>query len=61
MGKKGLSDKVRAKRKETGKPSSNPFEVKVNKVKNVVVNKKIQSWEKGAPGVSRSKAVKKVK
>lgn len=61
MGKKGLSDKVRAKRKEASKQAPNPFEVKVNKVKNVVVNKKLQSWEKGLPGISRSKAVKKRK
>ncbi|GFS26798.1 nucleolar protein 14 [Elysia marginata] len=61
MGKKGLSDKVRAKRKEASKQLPNPFEVKVNKVKNVVVNKKLQSYEKGLPGVSRSKAVKKRK
>ncbi|RUS79553.1 hypothetical protein EGW08_012683 [Elysia chlorotica] len=61
MGKKGLSDKVRAKRKDASKQQSNPFEVKVNKVKNVVVNKKLQSWEKGVPGISRSKAVKKRK
>ncbi|GFN75323.1 nucleolar protein 14 [Plakobranchus ocellatus] len=61
MGKKGLSDKVRAKRKVITKQPPNPFEVKVNKVKNVVVNKKLQSWEKGLPGVSRSKAVKKRK
>lgn len=60
MGKKGLSDKVRNKQKNKAKPAPNPFEVKINKVKHAVVNKKLQKWEKGIPGVSRSKAIKKV-
>lgn len=58
--KKGLSDKVRNKLKNKAKLPPNPFEVKVNRVKHSVVNKNLQKWEKGIPGVSRSKAVKKV-
>ena len=58
--KKGVSDQVRNKRKNKGVARVNPFEVKVNKVKHVVVNKKILKGEKGMPGVSRSKALKKV-
>ncbi|CAL1539663.1 unnamed protein product [Lymnaea stagnalis] len=61
MGKKGLSDKVRNKQKNKAKQPPNPFEVKINKVKHSVVNKKLQKWEKGLPGVSRSKAIKKRK
>ncbi|CAG5123903.1 unnamed protein product [Candidula unifasciata] len=56
--KKGLADKVRSKQKNKTKQPPNPFEVKVNKVKHSVVNKHLQKWEKGIPGVSRSKAVK---
>ena len=59
--KSGISDKVRNRKKNRVKPQTNPFEVKVNKVKHSVVNKKVQKWEKGAPGVSRSKAMKKRK
>lgn len=58
--KKGLSDKVRNKQKLKSHQPPNPFEVKVNKIKHSVVNRKVQKWEKGVPGVSRSKAVKKV-
>ncbi|KAI8777678.1 nucleolar protein 14-like [Biomphalaria glabrata] len=61
MGKKGLADKVRNKQKAKSKQAQNPFEVKINKVKSSVVNRKLQKWEKGLPGVSRSKAVKKRK
>ncbi|KAH9492946.1 nucleolar complex protein 14 [Bulinus truncatus] len=61
MGKKGLADKVRNKKKIKAKETQNPFEVKINKVKHSVVNRKLQKWEKGLPGVSRSKAVKKRK
>jgi len=43
------------------KPKINPFEVKMNKVKHTVVNKRVQKWEKGTPGVSRSKALNKRK
>uniref|UniRef100_A0A0B7A112 Nucleolar protein 14 n=1 Tax=Arion vulgaris TaxID=1028688 RepID=A0A0B7A112_9EUPU len=59
--RKGISDKVRNKQRTKSKQPSNPFEIKVNKIKHSVVNKKVQKWEKGVPGVSRSKAVKQRK
>ena len=58
--KKGISDNVRNRKKNRTQVRVNPFEVKVNKVKSSVVNRKLQKWEKGVPGVSRSKAIKKV-
>ena len=57
--KKQVSDKVRAKKKEVEK-KINPFEVKINRQKHHVLGKKSKS-DKGMPGVSRSKAIKKVK
>jgi len=59
--KKGISDNVRNRKKNRTQVRVNPFEVKVNKVKSSVVNRKLQKWEKGVPGVSRSKAIKKRK
>jgi len=38
----------------------NPFELKVNRQKHEVLGRKISKTDKGKPGVSRSKAVKKV-
>ena len=57
--KKQVSDKVRAKKKEMEK-KINPFEVKINRQKHHVLGKKSKS-DKGMPGVSRSKAIKKVR
>jgi len=38
----------------------NPFELKVNRQKHEVLGRKISKTDKGMPGVSRSKAIKKV-
>ena len=57
--KKQVSDKVRAKKKEMEK-KINPFEVKINRQKHHVLGRKSKS-DKGMPGVSRSKAIKKVR
>ena len=39
----------------------NPFEVKINKQKHKVVGQKISKHDKGRPGVSRARAMQKVK
>ena len=57
--KKQVSDKVRAKKRESDK-KVNPFEVKINKQKHQVLGKRITKSDKGMPGISRSKAIKKV-
>lgn len=38
----------------------NPFELKVNRQKHEVLGRKLAKTDKGMPGVSRSKAIKKV-
>jgi len=38
----------------------NPFELKVNRQKHEVLGRKISKTDKGMPGLSRSKAIKKV-
>ena len=38
----------------------NPFELKVNRQKHEVLGRKTSKTDKGMPGVSRSKAIKKV-
>jgi len=38
----------------------NPFELKVNRQKHEVLGRKVSKTDKGMPGVSRSKAIKKV-
>ena len=38
----------------------NPFELKINRQKHEILGRKISKMEKGAPGVARSKALKKV-
>jgi len=38
----------------------NPFELKVNRQKHEVLGRKISKTDKGMPGMSRSKAIKKV-
>ncbi len=58
--KKVVSDKVRGKKKETA-TKINPFEVKVNRQKHHVLGKKVTKFDKGMPGVSKSKAIKKVR
>ena len=57
--KKVSADHVRHKRKETNK-KVNPFEVKVNRQKHNVLGRKISKQDKGMPGLSRSKATKRV-
>ena len=57
--KKKSADEVRNKRKEPSK-KTNPFEVKVNRQKHDVLGRKISKQDKGMPGVSRSKATKRV-
>lgn len=55
----GLSDKVR-KSKAAPEIQKNPFEVKINRKKFDVLGRK-SKHDVGLPGVSRSKAIKKVK
>lgn len=57
--KKNISDKVRNKRKESER-KINPFEVKINRQKHDVLGRKISKHDRGMPGLSRSKAIKKV-
>jgi len=38
----------------------NPFELKVNRQKHEVLGRKLSKTDKGMPGMSRSKAIKKV-
>lgn len=58
--KRGLSDKVRNKKNHTTE-KVNPFEVKFNRQKHNVLGRKISKHDKGMPGLSRSKAIKKVR
>ena len=61
MGKrKPTADSVRIKRKSHDKKSVNPFEVKVNRQKHDVLGRKVSKHDKGMPGLSRSKATKRV-
>lgn len=56
----GLADKVHKKKKfEANKKKLNPFEVHINKEKLKVLGKKTKH-DRGLPGVSRAKAIKKV-
>lgn len=57
--KRNLSDKVR-KAKTTKEIKNNPFEVKVNRKKFDVLGRK-SKHDVGLPGVSRSKAITKVR
>lgn len=59
MAKKKLVDKVRSKRRKT-ESKVNPFEVKFNRQKHEILGRKISKFDKGLPGLSRSKALKKV-
>lgn len=57
----GLADKVHNKRKVDGvKKKLNPFEVHINREKIKVLGKK-SKHDRGLPGVSRGKAIQKVK
>ena len=47
------------KKAKRGDPSSNPFEVRVNRRKHDVLGQRIRSG-RGLPGVARSRAVQKV-
>lgn len=55
--KKNLADRVSLK---TTARKINPFEVHVNRQKYDVLGKKSKT-EKGVPGISRSRAIKKVR
>lgn len=57
--KKNISDKVRNKQKSSSVKKINPFEVKINRVKHDVLGRKVSKHDKGMPGLSRSKAIKK--
>jgi len=64
-GKGELSDRIR-KRKANRKIETaqtvrtNPFEIKINRQKHKVIGKHLTKYDKGIPGISRSKAFKKV-
>lgn len=57
--KKNLADKVR-KAKTSTEIKNNPFEVKINRKKFDVLGRKTKH-DVGLPGVSRSKAINKVR
>lgn len=57
--KRSLADKVR-KAKTTKEIKNNPFEVKINRKKFDVLGRK-SKHDVGLPGVSRSKAITKVR
>lgn len=57
--KRSLADKVR-KSKTTNEIKNNPFEVKINRKKFDVLGRKTKH-DVGLPGVSRSKAINKVR
>ena len=57
--KQGMSEKVRKKKNE-GEKKINPFEIKFNRQKHDVLGRKLTKDDRGMPGVSRSKAFKKV-
>lgn len=57
--KRNSSDKVNSKKNKDNKPSLNPFEVHINKQKHNVLGQKLKN-DRGLPGVSRAKAIKKV-
>ncbi|XP_034941033.1 nucleolar protein 14 homolog [Chelonus insularis] len=58
--KKNLSEKAAKKGLKDIKKVTNPFEIHVNKDKNKILGKKSKS-DRGLPGISRSKAIKKRK
>lgn len=58
--KRSLAEKVHGKDVKRGKKSTNPFEVHINREKMKVLGRK-QKNDRGLPGVSRAKALKKRK
>lgn len=57
----GMADKVHSKRKgDINKKKLNPFEVHINKEKIKVLGQK-SKHDRGLPGVSRAKAIQKVR
>ena len=58
---RGKNKKFSIRQKKTEKTKEvNPFELKVNRQKHEVLGRKLSRTDKGMPGVSRSKAIKKV-
>ena len=61
----GFSDKVRYAKKKNSFSNkvkliqANPFEVKINKKKHNILGRKLKH-DRGLPGISRSKSLKKV-
>ena len=59
--KRKKADKVLAsKRAKQEKPKLNAFEIRVNRKKYDIIGQK-SKYDRGLPGISRSKAIKKVK
>ena len=60
---KAKSSKVEQRRRKSHKKDaavrSNPFELRINKQKFAIIGRKSKN-DKGLPGLSRSKAIKKV-
>lgn len=56
--KKHLSELMR--KRDNKVINENPFEIKTNKRKHEVLGQKVMKWEKGKPGVSKSKWMKEV-
>ncbi|XP_072026375.1 nucleolar protein 14-like isoform X2 [Amphiura filiformis] len=60
-GRKHVSDNVRTSKKGASDVKTNPFEIRINKQKHQILGRKISKHDRGLPGVSRGKAVKKRK
>lgn len=58
--KKNLAEHINNKKKSSNVKTLNPFEVHINKEKMRVIGKKLKN-DRGLPGVSRAKAIKKRK
>ncbi|KAF2903270.1 hypothetical protein ILUMI_02919 [Ignelater luminosus] len=58
--KKNLAEHINSKKKSANVKTLNPFEVHINKEKMRVLGKKLKN-DRGLPGVSRAKAIKKRK
>lgn len=64
-GSGSFSDRVRNRQQNRKSGTAhtvrtNPFEIKINKQKHRILGKNLTKFDKGLPGVSRSKAIKKV-
>lgn len=57
--KKKLAEKVLLKKADSTRKILNPFEVHINKQKYEILGQKSKN-DRGLPGVSRAKAIKKV-